>query len=215
MLNCHDSDFFEHYPLYKWNWHYTVKPVLSGPFIKRNFVLNRNIFRSRDYHSIPQLNGNVVSPERCSGPLRFRLRQVLLYFSKKGNVPTWCNPLYIASSFNITMILVLFKDTLWNVMVTLDQIMNNMIISIFIYLQLSVTQIIQHETVGWLLNWIRKDVESRSHGQILRGIFWRDWGKLQIKSQVRMVGVLAKVLLKPTCLEWISKDVDGGSHDLF
>jgi hypothetical protein len=32
----------------------TVKPVrvLNGPFIKRNFVLNGNIFRSRDYHSI-------------------------------------------------------------------------------------------------------------------------------------------------------------------
>jgi hypothetical protein len=29
-----------------------VKPVLNGPFIKRNFVLNRNIFRSSDYHSI-------------------------------------------------------------------------------------------------------------------------------------------------------------------
>jgi hypothetical protein len=31
----------------------TVKPVLNGPFIKRNFVLNGNIFRSRDHHSIP------------------------------------------------------------------------------------------------------------------------------------------------------------------
>jgi hypothetical protein len=30
----------------------TVKPVLNGPFIKRNFVLNGNIFRSRDYHII-------------------------------------------------------------------------------------------------------------------------------------------------------------------
>jgi hypothetical protein len=32
---------------------YTVKPVLNEPFIKRNLVLNGNIFRSRDYHSIP------------------------------------------------------------------------------------------------------------------------------------------------------------------
>jgi hypothetical protein len=32
---------------------YTVKPVFNGPFIKRDFVLNGNIFRSRDYHSIP------------------------------------------------------------------------------------------------------------------------------------------------------------------
>jgi hypothetical protein len=31
----------------------TVKPVLNGPFIKRNFVLDGNIFSSRDYHSIP------------------------------------------------------------------------------------------------------------------------------------------------------------------
>jgi hypothetical protein len=35
-------------------WEYnTVKSVLNGPFIKRNFVLNGNIFRSRNYHSIP------------------------------------------------------------------------------------------------------------------------------------------------------------------
>jgi hypothetical protein len=33
-----------------------VKPVLNGPFIKWNFVLNGNIFRSHDYHSIPWLN---------------------------------------------------------------------------------------------------------------------------------------------------------------
>jgi hypothetical protein len=58
---------------------YTVKPVLNWPFIKRNFVLNRNIFRSRYYHSIPWLNGNLASAEKCSGPLRFRLKQVLLY----------------------------------------------------------------------------------------------------------------------------------------
>jgi hypothetical protein len=43
---------------------YTVKPVLNG-----------NIFRSRDYHSIPRLNGKLASAEKCSGPLRFRLRQ--------------------------------------------------------------------------------------------------------------------------------------------
>jgi hypothetical protein len=32
---------------------YTVSPVLNGPFIKRNFALNGNIFRSRDYHITP------------------------------------------------------------------------------------------------------------------------------------------------------------------
>jgi hypothetical protein len=31
----------------------TVKPVLNGPFIERNFVLNENIFKSHDYRSIP------------------------------------------------------------------------------------------------------------------------------------------------------------------
>jgi hypothetical protein len=56
----------------------TVKPVLNGPFIKRNFVLNGNIFRSRDYHSIPWSNRNLASAEKCYGPFRFRLRQVLL-----------------------------------------------------------------------------------------------------------------------------------------
>jgi hypothetical protein len=30
----------------------TVKPVLNRPFIKRNFVLNGNVFRPRDYRSI-------------------------------------------------------------------------------------------------------------------------------------------------------------------
>jgi hypothetical protein len=55
--------------------HSTIKPVLNGPFIKWNFVLNGNIFRSRDYHSIPWLNGNLASAEKCSVPLRFRLRQ--------------------------------------------------------------------------------------------------------------------------------------------
>jgi hypothetical protein len=57
----------------------TEKPVLNGPFIKRNFVLNGNIFRSLDYHSIPSLNGNLASAEKCFGLLRFRLRQILLY----------------------------------------------------------------------------------------------------------------------------------------
>jgi hypothetical protein len=46
----------------------TVKAVLKGPFIKRNFVLNGNIFRSRDYHRIPWLNGNLASAKKCSGP---------------------------------------------------------------------------------------------------------------------------------------------------
>jgi hypothetical protein len=57
----------------------TVKTVLNGSFIKRNFVLNGNIFRSRDYHS-PWLNRNLASAVKYSGPLRFRLRQVLLYW---------------------------------------------------------------------------------------------------------------------------------------
>jgi hypothetical protein len=57
---------------------HTVKPALNGPFIKRNFVSNGNIFRSRVYHSIQWLNGNMASAEKCSGRLRFRLRQVLL-----------------------------------------------------------------------------------------------------------------------------------------
>jgi hypothetical protein len=33
---------------------------------------------SHDYHSIPWLNWNLASVEKCSGPLTFRLRQVLL-----------------------------------------------------------------------------------------------------------------------------------------
>jgi hypothetical protein len=57
----------------------TVKPVSNGAFIKRDFVLNGNLFTSRDYHSILWLNGNLASAEKCSGPLRFHLRQVLLY----------------------------------------------------------------------------------------------------------------------------------------
>jgi hypothetical protein len=32
-----------------------------------------------NYHSIPWVNGNLASAEKRSGPLRFRLRQVLLY----------------------------------------------------------------------------------------------------------------------------------------
>jgi hypothetical protein len=43
----------------------TVKPVLNG-----------NIFRSHDYHSIPWLNGNLASAEKCFGPLRFHLSSV-------------------------------------------------------------------------------------------------------------------------------------------
>jgi hypothetical protein len=65
---------------------YAVKPVLNGPCIKRNFVLNGNIFRSRDYHSIPWLNGNLALSEKCSGPLRVRLRQVLLYLLRQSQL---------------------------------------------------------------------------------------------------------------------------------
>jgi hypothetical protein len=60
-------------------WSSTLRLLLcSKTCLKRNFILNGNIFRSRDYHSIPWLNGNLASAEKCSGPLRFRLRQVLL-----------------------------------------------------------------------------------------------------------------------------------------
>jgi len=31
--------------------------------------------------SVPWLNGNLALAEKCSGPLRFRLRQVLLYYT--------------------------------------------------------------------------------------------------------------------------------------
>jgi hypothetical protein len=31
----------------------TVKLILNALFIKRNFALNGNIFRSREYHNIP------------------------------------------------------------------------------------------------------------------------------------------------------------------
>ena len=37
--------------------------------------------------SVPWLNGNLALAEKCSGPLRFRLRQVLLYFLLLN-----CNP---------------------------------------------------------------------------------------------------------------------------
>jgi hypothetical protein len=72
----------------------TVKPVLNRPFIERNFVLNGNILRSHDYHSIPWLNGNLASAEKYSGHLRFRLRQVLLYYQFwwKHKYPSWLPP---------------------------------------------------------------------------------------------------------------------------
>jgi hypothetical protein len=72
--------------MYQSVYHDTVKSVLNGPFIKQNFVLNGNIFRSRDCHSISWLNGNLASAENCSGPLRFRLRQVLLYYEADTKV---------------------------------------------------------------------------------------------------------------------------------
>jgi hypothetical protein len=62
-----------------------IQSVLNGPFIKRNFVLIGNIYRSRDYHSIPWLNVSLASAEKCSGPLRFRLRQVSLYLLLHAN----------------------------------------------------------------------------------------------------------------------------------
>jgi hypothetical protein len=73
-----------------------VKPVINGPFSKRNFVLNGNIFRSRDCHSIPWLKGNLVSAETCYGPLTFRLRQVLLYTDRPSprTYVTFRNVLY-------------------------------------------------------------------------------------------------------------------------
>jgi hypothetical protein len=47
----------------------TVKPALNGPFIKRKFVLNENIFRPRDFGSqkdvkYPGLNGNSLTRKR-------------------------------------------------------------------------------------------------------------------------------------------------------
>jgi hypothetical protein len=49
----------------------TVKPALNGPFIKRKFVLNGNIFRSRDFGAekdvkYPGLNGNYLMRKRKS-----------------------------------------------------------------------------------------------------------------------------------------------------
>ena len=35
--------------------------------------------------SVPWLNGNLALAEKCSGPLRFRLRQVLLYYNFQEN----------------------------------------------------------------------------------------------------------------------------------
>jgi len=34
--------------------------------------------------SVPWLNGNLALAEKCSGPLRFRLRQVLLYYDARS-----------------------------------------------------------------------------------------------------------------------------------
>jgi len=36
--------------------------------------------------TVPWLNGNLALAEKCSGPLRFRLRQVLLYIQLQKNV---------------------------------------------------------------------------------------------------------------------------------
>jgi hypothetical protein len=58
----------------------TVKPVLNGPFSKRNFALNGHIFRSRDYNSIPWLNGNVASAEEMFWTLEILFKTGLLYF---------------------------------------------------------------------------------------------------------------------------------------
>jgi hypothetical protein len=53
----------------------TEKPVFNGPFIKRNFVLNWNIFKSRHYHIIPWLNGNLVSEEKILWTLDFPFKR--------------------------------------------------------------------------------------------------------------------------------------------
>jgi hypothetical protein len=66
-LNLPRTNFLILY--FTFQFRYTVKPVLNGPSIKRNFVLNGNIFRSRHCHSILSLNGNLTSEEKCSGPL--------------------------------------------------------------------------------------------------------------------------------------------------
>jgi hypothetical protein len=57
----------------------TVKPILNVLFIKRNSVLNGNICRPRDYHSISWLNGNLASAEKCSGLLGFRFKTGFIY----------------------------------------------------------------------------------------------------------------------------------------
>ena len=49
----------------------TVKPALNGPFIKTEFVLNGNIFMSRDIGAetnvkYPGLNGNCLTRKRKS-----------------------------------------------------------------------------------------------------------------------------------------------------
>jgi hypothetical protein len=91
LLRVHNLNVYAHYsflpcvlhiPHSVSSFYNTVKPALNGPFIKRKSVLNGNIFRSLDwlnYYSIPWLNGNLASAEKFSGPLRFRLIQVLLY----------------------------------------------------------------------------------------------------------------------------------------
>jgi len=38
--------------------------------------------------SVPWLNGNLALAEKCSGPLRFRLRQVLLYCNETWTIKT-------------------------------------------------------------------------------------------------------------------------------
>jgi hypothetical protein len=44
-----------------------------------------------NYYSVPWLNGNLALAEKCSGPWRFRLRQVLLYnFCHSSDFPTQC-----------------------------------------------------------------------------------------------------------------------------
>jgi hypothetical protein len=65
-----------------------VKPVLNGPFIKRNSVLNGNIFRSRDYHSIPWLNGNLASAEMfCTLEIPFKTGFTVLAPDLLINIP--------------------------------------------------------------------------------------------------------------------------------
>jgi hypothetical protein len=54
-----------------YNVKYTVKPALNGPFIKRKFVLNENIFRSCDFGAHKNvkysgLNGNCLTRKRKS-----------------------------------------------------------------------------------------------------------------------------------------------------